>query len=439
MDRKIKILVITYLPWRNDTSVGNSYSNIFNGMADSFEFAHIYFRDGMPDNTLVHKYFHISEKEMMKSIFNRKPVGRSFYLKDPSNSPKVQFSKKYNAMRKLRWESFLLARDMIGRFGKWKSQALLDFVSDFDPDLIFGTLGYVPVVNEIMIYLKKYLNIPLVTYPWDDYYSLKRISFSPMFWIRNLSERGLIKRCAQESSYLYTITEKMQKEYTEYFKKECRLLYKGYNFDKRDNKQQVCSSPIEMVYMGNIGSGRWKVLGEIAKAISNINKGTSKFRLRVYTLSPVDKKIKNALNVSGASKLMKPVADADVINVMKSADILVHVEPTTLKDRLFYRLSFSTKIVDYFYCGKCIFAAGGRTAAMDYLKDNDAAIVELDKKNFTNVLNEIATDPELITKYGDKAWMCGKKNHDIHKIQSRIYSDFINLVENDHAYKIKKQ
>lgn len=80
MNRKLRILVITYLPWRDDVSVGNSYSNIFKGMKDKIEFAHIYFRDDAPDNDIVHRYFHISEKGLLKSIWNRKAVGHSFYL-----------------------------------------------------------------------------------------------------------------------------------------------------------------------------------------------------------------------------------------------------------------------------------------------------------------------------------------------------------------------
>lgn len=427
--KKIKVLVITYLPWRNDTSVGNSYSNIFHGMEERIEFAHIYIRDGMPENNLVHKYFHISEKGLMKSVFNRMPVGNSFYLDDPMDTPKVKFSKNYNRMRRYRWEIFLFARDMVGRFGVWKSKELIKFVDEFEPDIIFGTLGYVPLINNLMIFLKRHLNVPLVTYPWDDYYSLKRLSFSPMFWIRNLSERRLIKKCAQESTYLYTITEQMQKEYTKYFKKECRLLYKGYDFSKSPNIKENCDNPIQMVYMGNIGSGRWKVLRKIAETIKKINEGRIKIQLRIYTLSPIDKTIEDALNISESSKLMEPVPNEDVLKVMSEADILLHVEPTTLKDRLFFRLSFSTKIVDYLYSGRCILAAGGYTAAMEYLLKNDAAIVELNENNFLNTLCKLVNNTSLISEYAIKARRCGECNHNIATIQHRIYSDFCNLLE----------
>ena len=36
-EEKIRVLVVSYLPWRNDVSVGNTLSNIFDGMQDKIE------------------------------------------------------------------------------------------------------------------------------------------------------------------------------------------------------------------------------------------------------------------------------------------------------------------------------------------------------------------------------------------------------------------
>ena len=117
MERKIRILLITYNPWRNDGNLGNSYSNIFKDMEDKIEFAHIYFKDVMPQNTICHKYFHISERKLLKSIMNRKPVGEAFYLLDPYNTPKESYSVAYNKARSLRWECLLMARDYLVYYG----------------------------------------------------------------------------------------------------------------------------------------------------------------------------------------------------------------------------------------------------------------------------------------------------------------------------------
>lgn len=426
MDRKLRVLVITYLPWRDDVNVGNSYSNIFGGMGDRMEFAHVYFRDENPDNGLVHRYFHVSEKGLLRSIWDRRAVGREFFLEDPRDGKGKGFSEGYDRLRRMRWELFLLGRDMIGRMGRWKSAELDRFVLGFRPDVMFGTLGYVPVVNRMMVYLKSKFGIPLVTYPWDDYYSWKRVSFSPFFWVRTLSERRLIRRCARSSEFLYTITGKMREEYGACFRKECKVLRKGYLFDEGERPGFVPreGGPIRLVFMGNIGCGRWKVLAEVSRAIAGMNAGgRASFFMDVYTLSPVSGRMSASLNVDGASRLNAPVPSGRVLETMRGADVLLHVEPTGVSDRSFFRLSFSTKLVDYFRCGRCIVALGGDTASMDYLREEDAAIVENDVRKIGGVLERIAGNPALLAEYAGKAWRCGRDNHDIREIREMVYGD----------------
>ena len=224
MERKIKILVITYHPWREDISVGNTLSNIFKGMEDKITFASIYIRDDKASNKLVKDFFNISEKELVRSILTRKPVGKRVTSVE-EDAPKENFSKSYNKARQLRWDSLLLLQDMIGLLGKWKSNELDKFVTDFKPDLIFGPLGRIPICNNIMTYLSKKYNIPLITYPWDDHYSLRKRSWSPIFWLKLYIERQAIYRCAKQSTFLYTITTLMQKEYSQYFNFYIKDMY----------------------------------------------------------------------------------------------------------------------------------------------------------------------------------------------------------------------
>lgn len=421
--KKIKILVVTYIPWSNSFSVGNSLTNIFDGMGDQFEFGNIYFRDDKPSNNIVSRYFKISEKGLFKSIFSRRAIG------EVVDHTKVEdaFADSYNKARRLRWDIFLLLQDCIGLFGVWKSTALDDFVKEFKPDLIFGPLGRVPVTNNLMTYLGKRHKIPVITYPWDDHYSLRKLSFSPIFWIKALVERRAIKKCAQQSEFLYTITEKMKEEYNVYFNKKCKLLYKGYVFDKEPLYHSV-DNPIKILYMGNIGDGRWNVIAKVASSLSNLNKDGQRVVLNTYTLSPISNKMKSLLEINGSSYLKEPVASEDILKTMQSADILLFVEPTKLKQRLFFRLSFSTKLVDYFYNAKCILAIGGRTASMDYLMKNDAAIVEFNPNNIEKRISQLIDDRNLINEYAKKSWLCGVKNHQINQIQNMLLTDFKNII-----------
>lgn len=309
MERKIKVLVITYLPWREDNNIGNSYSNIFANTQDKYEFAHIYIRNGMPQNTLAKDYYHISIIKMMKRMF--KPnlvVGERMKIEDFSQTEKTQFSSFFKKMKMLRWPVFFLVEELAGLSKSWKTKEFDQFIDDFDPDLIFGTLPDNPLISNLMLYVKNRKNIPLVTYPWDDYYSLHHSNLSPIFWIRKMMQRHYLYKTAQASEFLYVISNLMKDEYELAFKKDCRLMFKGYNFDasKTLEKKKV-EYTIQLVYMGNIGAGRWKTLALLASAIRDINVDGPKMMLNIYTLSPTDDKMKAALNIDGTSRLNLPV------------------------------------------------------------------------------------------------------------------------------------
>ena len=426
---KIRVLVISYLPWRNDVSTGNTLTNLFEGLQKKMEFANIYFKGGKPQNNVAEFHFYISEKQLAKSIITKRPVGEEIIAKCNEHETISPDNGIYNKARQMRWESMLLVQDLIGICGKWKSEELNKFINKFEPDIVFGPLGRVPAANILMQYVHEKYSIPIVPYAWDDHYSLKKRALSPFFWIKTFIERKYIKRCVDASEFLYTITVPMQQEYEQYFNKKCKVLYKGYDFLGEAPVKDSVSFPVKIVYMGNIGSGRWQGLAKVAKAISNINHNEKKAELFIYTMSPKSKAIKRALTIRGTSKLMAPVPYEEVLPTMNSADILLYVEPTSEKERLFFRLSFSTKIVDYLYNARCIFAVGGMTASIDYMKNNAAAIVETKDDKIETTLYNLISDHHKILQYGKNAWECGVRNHQRSVIQDNLYDTFVNITK----------
>lgn len=441
MDRKIRILVITYLPWRDDNSIGNSYSNIFQGTdKDKYEFAHIYIRDGMPQNKLCHEYYHISEKSLIKRFFGKKvEIGHYFHMDKCEDQPKDQFSKLYNKARILRWDIFFLFRDLIGKNKGWQNKQFNTFLDMFEPDIVFGTLPTGYLITNLMLYVKDYCGIPLVSYPWDDYYSLDHSNLSPIFWVRKFLGRSNMRKVASASSFMYVISNLMQDEYKKIFKKDCRLLFKGHVFEDKSVQEYSIHEPINIVYMGNIGGGRWKTLACLADGIRKINVkyGKIKMILNIYTLSPTNEQINNVLNIVDASRLNDSVPNEKVVETMEGADILVHAEPYRKSEYQFYRASFSTKLVDYFYRRKAILSLGGMTASTDYLIRNDATLYIKDRKDIVSQLERLVENPDLIIEYAKKSWNCGVRNHQILDIQKRVYNDFCCLL-NEKSYGNKK-
>ena len=70
----LKILVLSFECWRDDTNGGNILSSIFSGQ--DFEFAQVYCMPGEPRNTLCKRYFQITMKSALHNIIHKTPAGK---------------------------------------------------------------------------------------------------------------------------------------------------------------------------------------------------------------------------------------------------------------------------------------------------------------------------------------------------------------------------
>ena len=152
--------------------------------------------------------------------------------------------------------------------------------------------------------------------------------------------------------------------------------------------------------------------------------------LDIYTTDILTKKQQSALNRNGCS-VKGALALDEVQAVQKTADILVFVEGLENKYKNIARLSFSTKITDYLKSGKCIFAIGDKEIApIDYFNRYDSAITASSCSEVYKKLSEIIDNPEIINSYGEKAFNCGKENHDISETDKLLKSTIISVCEN---------
>ncbi|MEX1307718.1 MAG: hypothetical protein AB1Z19_04245 [Eubacteriales bacterium] len=418
----MKVLVLSQTPWRNDNSFGSSYSSIFGGM-DDIEFANIYCRAGLPQNNICHHHFYISESALVKNLINKKvPTGRVIETVQSEQSVS-QEPKAYKSARVLRWQIFYWAQAMFWAVSRWKSQALIDFIDDFDADILFFPIYYSEYTNRVAKFITEHTKKKLIIYISDDIYTLRQFSLSPFYWIRRFMLRPRVKNMIKRCELLYVISDVQKKSYERIFGKETKVLTKGADFsNKPKNKAQ--QGVVRMLYTGNIGSGRWRVLAEIAKSLKALNAEKQKVILDIYTLTPITKKMKAALDVAGSAKLHGGVSSAQVKKLQAQADVLVHVESFSFKERLKVYQSFSTKLVDYMHMGKCIFAAGPEeVASIQHLIQNDAAIIATGKNEIPEKLSILVEQPDQIAEYASKAWACGKKHHEITTIQTMIRND----------------
>lgn len=426
----IKILVFSGGPWDDNSSFGNSYSNIFGGIS-KLKFANVYAGYGKPNNKFSMTAFQITEKLLINNLKDStKPAGIRIAADNLHTSIRSkQEQRRFNVARKMRWQIMFWARDFIWKLGRWDSPELRRFLDDFQPNLIFQPIYYSNYLNDIAQFCKQYTNAPMIGYISDDCYTLRQFRLSPLYWVDRLWKRRKVQETIEQCELLYVISETQKEEYEKIFTPPCKILTKCADFSSEPPAWPLPQEAFKLLYAGNLGAGRWRSLALIAETIERLRREGYSVELDTYTATPQTAKMRRALNRDGC-RLYGAVPYAQVQRLQKKADVLIHVEGLSLKSRMEVHQSFSTKLVDYFALGKCIFAVGTPDiASIRHLLDHDAAVVASEKNAVYAELKKLLDDPKQLQDHGKKAYACGKKCHNKTTMQAMLMEDLKKAIE----------
>lgn len=439
----MKILILSNYPWKYNNSFGNTYSSIF-GKVPNTEIAHIYLFDGNPDYIPnVTEYYHIPERDVVKSVFypyKRTGAGRRVNVSKVVEISKVDNKTKpvssyYNKLlslgKKHHWDLMFIARELIWKFGHVNYDGMMDFVNDFKPDIFFLPYSNVYYTNRIALYIKRHYDVPMVTEMEMDHYSLKRVSWNPIFWLDRFGKRKIIRKLAGQSEMMYAISKKLRDELEESLKIPCKVLYKTPDLNKRFIPYNRQGNQIKFLFTGNIYANRWKSLAMLAHCLEEEQIG----RLDIYTSTPLSKVMRRALNIPGISEIHPPVSQNEVVELQNSADVLVHAEAFDKYNKSLVRCAISTKIMDYLCVGRCVLAIGpSDISSIEYLADNDVALIADSKLHLEEILTLIKSNKDIISKYAAKGRHYVEKELDENKIRSSFYKELKQISDN-YSYK----
>jgi len=410
----IKVLVVGINPWIDNTGI-NTLINFFDGWGED-SVAHIYTREKLPNTSVCNTFFQISEIKVLKSLYQRNVKTGQIVANasaDVAQTENTIYKKQAGTLKQL-------LREMVWKFGRWKTPELDGFLKAFDPDVLFFPVYSNVYMCRLQNYIADKLNKPVVLYSSDDNYSYAAVRHTPLpllhrFWLRYQEKKLFVK-----ARKVLVISPKQKEEYDRLFHVNCGILTKGIDYSQVKYAPKPVGEPIRMVYTGKLIIGRWKSLAKIAEALGQINRDRTRILLDIYTTDTLTEEQKKALNRNGCA--VKGALRLDQVQqVQQDADVLVFVESLESKYRYTARLSFSTKITDYLKSGKCIFAVGdSEIAPMDYFSRYDSAVTATSYDEIREKLAMLAEDPPLIAQYGKKAFECGKMNHDKHKMHLRL-------------------
>ncbi len=420
----MKILIISMEVWRNDNNGGNVLTNIFDGF--EAEYAQIYCSAGTPDNDICKNYFQMTDGMAIQNILHRKQIGRKISLTD-SGEADGNSNKEDSVIRKVKklgsFEIFRVAREVVWGLSDYQNDSVKAFVNAFDPDIIFAPCYGVTYMLSLTRYVAGMINKPVISYISDDFYTLRQFSLSPVFWGNRFVIRHFVRKTWNYYSLIYTMTS-AQRQAMSKLGRPIKILKKSGNFAQL-RPDYVVDFPIKIVYGGSVYADRWKTLCYLAEAIKKMNSKGGKFALDIYTANKIPEKAMKILNNGYDSKVHKPVAFDELMNIYKHSDIALHVESFDLKNRLNVRMSFSTKIIDCMDSGCAVMAiCDKKQGGYTYLKENDIALCADSRKGILELLSQIAGQPGILKDYQRKAIMFGRKNHLHENILKSIKTDF---------------
>lgn len=420
----MRILIISKEAWRDEQNGGNVLSNMFSQLPNS-EFAQIYCNEQEPNNTICRNYYQMSDRMMVNNILHRAHVGRKVvYDKVPTKTEAKTESYK-TAGGKFGGNLKRVARELVWAIGRWDKKEIITYAREFNPDIIFAPCYGNHYMQRLTALVHNALNVPVVSYISDDFYTNKQFKFSPIFWLNHMFIRRRTRKIFRHYSLVYTMTDEQKQQCERDFDANMKILRKNGKFENQYLKSKV-NDPIRFVYAGGIYLNRWKTLGALAEAMRHINADGVKMVLDIYTNNKLDQQMQQEINDGITARVHKVVSMAELMDIYHKSDVALHAEAFDITNRHVVRMSFSTKIVDCMDSGCAVMAiCDKKQAGGSYLRRNECAICIHDLKQIESVLRNIVDHPNQLIKMQNKAFEVGRKNH----LQENITRDLINDFE----------
>lgn len=424
-----KVLVIDVNAWREDAGA-NTLMNIFRCW-DPKRLAVVYSSSQLPSTNVCDTFFQISENQVLKSVFNPMlRVGGVVENSTENNSEDAQIEReRYSKAHKKHAKWMRMAREIVWKFGHWKTASLRKFIQDFNPDIIFVPIFPYAYMGRIQEFIIKLTNKPTVCYLADDNYSYEACSdvldYMHRFWTRKY-----VRSLATNSHQMFVIVDKEKEDTDKRFGTDSVILTKSVDFTHKKYSRKELKSPIRFVYTGSLSIGRDKTIAKVADAINAVNKSGVKAEFYIYSQTEPDTYILSRINV-GESHYCGCVPYQQIQEILNTSDVVVFAEALEGKEAKIAQLSFSTKITDYLSNGKCVLAIGKTDIApIDYFIRNDSALVATSNKEIFDQVKNIIDHPSLINEYGEKAFKCAVRNHEKNMIDQRFIDTMMKAMGN---------
>lgn len=377
-----RTLVISNACFSSSISNGRTLEGLF-GAAERENLAQ-FFVYGCPDSTICDNYYQVTDSNALRSLFTKKRVGQRVrrQMEPEGNSGGGRVGIKKTPMK-------VLLRELVWLLGKWNNSELLEWVDEFQPEVICLFVANNTFLNRMAINIAKRYSIPVVVYSTEAYCFMEfnyltnrpsvvyRIYYSWLRWSYNR-----LSKYVKSGFFNSTLLREL---YANAFSFPCYCIMNGSRIDFRENYKLDSQRPIKVSYLGNLGLNRHKALIELAQELCAMDK---KYHLDVYGVAP-NAEVEVELRQCSAISFHGFVPYDKVIDIIHESSLLIHVE---WNDEILNRdlkYAFSTKIADSVCSGTPLLVYANRDLAeVVFLEENKCAFLADNRDALRNVLNQ---------------------------------------------------
>lgn len=407
-----KVMIVNGDPFNSHSATGITMTNLFRGW-DKARIAQVYMFDLEPEMDICGRYFRLTQSKLpvitwlrrlkkytvTSSLASTKVAGAS--EREDSSSRAIQHSLSDAAAALADVIPFHLSKN----FWTW--------VDECQPDVIYTQLVNIRLMN-LVLQLADRLSIPVVPHFMDDWPST-RYRKNAIFLLPHHIMLSKIKAILKISPVGMTISDLMAKEY--------ELRYGG-RFETFMNCVEVPSyannngsaddAPVIFSYVGGLHLNRWRSLQAVGKALLDLkNKGLD-VRAEVYSPSADLASYGKGLEIENVMQIKGTLRVDQVMPVLQSSDVLIHIESFEDHDRTYTRLSLSTKIPQYMASGKAILAYGpADVASCRYIEEQGCGLVVKDQniELLSQAMSRLAKDEDLRNRLGRRGSVVASEKH----------------------------
>lgn len=414
----MRILILSNIEWSDNNAFGNTLSNLFSNI-DNVDIASIYRRNSKPVNSVCTKYYKISYTSIIKNFFCKEKIGEYFELSVSNEKPTISSEKKAIVfIHKFNLNKIVYyVNDLLFMTKRWENNKFERFINGYNPNIVFYFTRSCKVQNLFIRTIKKYVpQCKFVTFVVDDIYAVNN----------SKRDKKIIAEQFKQASKIYAITPSLKRKYEELFDVEIDVLTKGCDFSLPVTQKQ--NSVKTIVYAGNLLYGREKTLIKLGREIKKHNENSdNKLLLKVYSPTVVDDSVKKSMNIPDASEFSGARPYGEIVEILNSADVVLHVESFDEAQQKVVKHSFSTKITDCMQSGSVLFSIGpDGLASIEATKNIDGAFCAVNFDEIGEITKQIAEADlyeraKSIRKYA-------VENFAIEKIQQKIINDFKEII-----------